>query len=114
MKLNVKIYLSRQGMMTFHGSAVQQTYKIQSRLERVVEEHVLPRQLEQHGVVEELVDGHVLAQALSSAGLDHEFSGQVGGRLRFEGADHNALVQRIAGNNLRQNSESERQLQNYN
>jgi hypothetical protein len=92
-------------MRTFHDSAVQQTFKrIQNSLplERIVEEHILPRQLEQHRVVEELVDGHILAKTLSSAGLDHEFSCQVGGRLRLKGSDDNALVQRITRNNLHQ------------
>lgn len=72
-----------------------------SSLQRVVEEHILSRQLEQHRVVEELVNGHVLAQTLSSAGLDHEFSRQVGGRLGLKGSDDDALVQGIARNNLR-------------
>lgn len=31
---------------------------------------LLPRQLHEHGVVEELVDGHVLAKALPAPGLD--------------------------------------------
>jgi len=69
-------------------------------LERIVEEDVLSSQLEQHRVVEEFVDGHVFTQSLSPASLDHEFSGQVCGWLRLQRSDDDALVQRVARNNL--------------
>lgn len=38
---------------------------------------------------------------LPTTGFDHEFSGQVGRRLRLQGTDDNALVQRITGYNLK-------------
>mmetsp|Transcript_2842 Transcript_2842/g.6792 ORF Transcript_2842/g.6792 Transcript_2842/m.6792 type:complete len:253 (+) Transcript_2842:108-866(+) len=60
---------------------------------------ILPRQLEQHGVVEELVDRHVLAHSLPSPRLHHELARQVGGRRGLERLQHDALVQRISRHN---------------
>ena len=37
---------------------------------------------------------------LSPPRLDHEFSGEVGGRLGLQGPDHNGLIQRIPWYNL--------------
>lgn len=37
---------------------------------------------------------------LAPAGLDHEFSGQVRGRLGLQRPDHNALVQGVTRDNL--------------
>lgn len=92
-------------MKTFHSTTVRynkHSKEYKTPLQRIIEKHVLSCQLEQHRVVEELVDGHILAQTLSSAGLDHEFSRQVGGWLRFKGSDDDALVQRITRDNLHQ------------
>lgn len=92
----------------------------------VIQHHVLFGQLQQHRIVEELADAHILAQTLQNnrrwyigefteikkkkqgreeahlapSGLDHELSGQVGGRLRFQRPDHDALVQRVTGDDL--------------
>lgn len=70
------------------------------QLKRVRQCDVLSGQLEQHGVVEELVDGHVLAEALAPSRLHHELASQMGGRLRLERTQHDALVKRIARNDL--------------
>ena len=48
---------------------------------RVVEDDVLPGELQQHGVVEELVDGDVLREALAPPGLHHELAGEGSGGL---------------------------------
>lgn len=66
----------------------------------VVEHNILLGELQQHGVIEELADAYVLAQALPATGFDHEFPGQVRSRLWLQRADDNALVQRITGHNL--------------
>lgn len=66
----------------------------------VVKHHVLFGQLQQHRIVEELADTHVLAQTLAPSGLDHELSGQMGGGLRLERPDHNTLVQGVTRHNL--------------
>lgn len=76
------------------------TTDIRTHLEWVVKHDVLSGQFQQHRVVEELIDGDVFTKSLSSAGLDHELSRQMSGRLRLQGADHNALVQRVTRNNL--------------
>lgn len=96
---------------------------------RVVKHHVLFGQLQQHRIVEELADAHILAQTLQNnkcgmsdvqkgkltkhkrqtdrekahlapSGLDHKLSGQVGGGLRLKRPDHNTLVQRVTRDNL--------------
>mmetsp|Transcript_51916 Transcript_51916/g.135484 ORF Transcript_51916/g.135484 Transcript_51916/m.135484 type:complete len:1224 (-) Transcript_51916:361-4032(-) len=66
------------------------------RLEVGLQVRVLAGELEQHGVVEELVDGHVLAHALAPAGLDHELAREVRRRLRLQGAQHDGLVEGVA------------------
>lgn len=38
-------------------------------LQRVIKKHVLPRELEQHRIVEEFVDGHILRQSFPPSGL---------------------------------------------
>mmetsp|Transcript_12875 Transcript_12875/g.38024 ORF Transcript_12875/g.38024 Transcript_12875/m.38024 type:complete len:676 (+) Transcript_12875:129-2156(+) len=63
---------------------------------KVVRLRVLLCQLEQHRVVEELVDGHVLAQPLPAARLDHELAREVRRRLRLERAEGDVLVERVA------------------
>ena len=60
----------------------------------------MPGELEQHGVVEELVDAHVLGEALPPPRLDHELAGERGGRLRLEGPDGDGLVEGVAGHDL--------------
>lgn len=57
-------------------------------------------QFQKHGIVEELVDGHVFAEALASSGLHHELARQVRGRLGFERPQDDALVERIARHDL--------------
>lgn len=100
----------------------------------VVEHHVLFGQLQQHGIVEELADADVLAQTLQDreprchsssntgflrhnrggggwgvadlapSGLDHELSGQVGGGLWLQRPDHDAFIQRVTGNDLKEDA----------
>lgn len=98
----------------------------------VVEHDVLFGQLQQHRIVEELADTDVLAETLqskepshhtcsntrvhdttkggeadlASSSLDHELSGQVGGRLRLQRSDHNAFIQRVTGNDLKEDTYS--------
>lgn len=102
----------------------------------VVQHHVLFGQLQQHGVVEELADADVLAQTLrrnersldtgprtrvtqqrrlgkgggvadlAPSGLDHELPGQVGGRLGLQRSDHDAFIQRVSGNDLKEDTDS--------
>lgn len=101
----------------------------------VVQHHVLFGQLQQHRIVEELADTDVLAQTLRSkewshhtcskirvydtmegekktktdlapASLDHELSGQVGGRLWLQRSDHDAFIQRVTGNDLKGDTDS--------
>lgn len=67
----------------------------------VVKHHVLFGQLQQHRIVEELADAHILAQTLAPSGLDHELSGKVGCRLRLKRPDHNTLVQRVTRDDLK-------------
>ena len=57
---------------------------------------ILPCQLQQHWVVEELVDAHVLAQPLAAPGLDHELAREVRRRLRLERLEDDVLVERVA------------------
>ena len=57
---------------------------------------VLSGELEEHGVVEEFVDGHILAHALAAPSLDHELARKVIRRLRFEGTKHYGLVEGVA------------------
>lgn len=38
---------------------------------------------------------------LAPPGLDHELSGQVGGRLWLQRPDDDAFIQRVAGNDLK-------------
>ena len=61
---------------------------------------VLFRKFQQHGIIEEFVDGHVFAESFTAASLHHEFPGQMGGGLRFQRSQHNALVERISRNDL--------------
>jgi len=65
-------------------------------LQGVVDQHILASQFQQHGIVEEFVDGHILGETLPAARLDHKLSRQVGCLLRLQGPDNDALVQRIA------------------
>ena len=69
-------------------------------LDGVVDGDLLLGELEQHRIVEELADGHVLAQALASPRLDHELARQAVDRLRLKRFDDDALVQRISGHDL--------------
>ena len=52
----------------------------------------LARELEQHRVVEEFVDGDVLAHAFAAPRLDHEFSREIVCGLRLERTQHDRLV----------------------
>lgn len=99
----------------------------------VVQHDVLFGQLQQHGIVKELADTDVLAQTLQSkqrshhtcsntrlhdtteggkkadlapSGLDHELSGQVGGRLWLQRSDHDAFIQRVTRNDLKEDTYS--------
>ena len=66
----------------------------------VVHHDVLPGQLEQHGIVEELVDGDIFTESLSPPRFDHELSRQCSGRLGLQWTNGDGLVQGIAGHNL--------------
>lgn len=41
---------------------------------------------------------------LAPAGLDHELSGQVGGGLWLQRPDHDAFIQRVTGNDLKEDA----------
>lgn len=43
---------------------------------------------------------------LAPSSLDHELSGQVGGRLRLQRSDHDAFIQRVTGNDLKEDTQS--------
>ena len=73
---------------------------VRVHLAGVVEHDVLSRQFQQHGVVEELVDGDVLREPLSPPRLDHELPGQRRRRLRLQRPDGDGLVERVAGHDL--------------
>lgn len=66
----------------------------------VIEHNILFGKLQQHRIIEEFADAHIFTEALPTAGFDHEFPGQVRSRLWLQGADDNALVQRITRHNL--------------
>mmetsp|Transcript_46784 Transcript_46784/g.113977 ORF Transcript_46784/g.113977 Transcript_46784/m.113977 type:complete len:213 (+) Transcript_46784:441-1079(+) len=70
-----------------------------TRLEVCLQVGVLPGELEEHRIVEELVDRHILRHALAPPRLDHELPRKVrcGGGLEW--AKHNRLVQRITRHN---------------
>mmetsp|Transcript_63504 Transcript_63504/g.189221 ORF Transcript_63504/g.189221 Transcript_63504/m.189221 type:complete len:307 (-) Transcript_63504:2480-3400(-) len=57
---------------------------------------VLACELEQHRVVEELVDRDVLREALAAARLDHKLAREVRRRLRLERPQRDVLVERVA------------------
>ena len=59
----------------------------------------LPRELEQHRVVEELVDGDILRQSLPPPGLHHELARKMRGGLRLERAESDVLVQWVTRDN---------------
>ena len=61
----------------------------------VSENYILLCQFEQHGVVEEFVDGYVLTEALPPPRLDHELPGQLGSGLCLQGPNHYTLVHRV-------------------
>mmetsp|Transcript_101971 Transcript_101971/g.287842 ORF Transcript_101971/g.287842 Transcript_101971/m.287842 type:complete len:664 (+) Transcript_101971:115-2106(+) len=61
---------------------------------------VLLCQLEQHGIVEELVHRHVLAETLASAHFQHELAGQVRGGSRLKRSQENGPVQRVSRHEL--------------
>ena len=69
-------------------------------LHRIVQHDILSGQLQQHRVVEELVDGHILRETLPPPGLHHELPGEGGGWLGLEGSDGDGFVEGISGNNL--------------
>ena len=69
-------------------------------LKGIGESHVLSCEFKQHGIVEKLVDGHILTQTLAPTGLDHKLAGEVSGRLRLQWSQNDALVQRISRYNL--------------
>lgn len=57
-------------------------------------------ELEQHRIVEELVDGYVLGQSFSPSGLQHELSSEMRGRLWLQRPDGYTFVQGITGDDL--------------
>mmetsp|Transcript_54176 Transcript_54176/g.87699 ORF Transcript_54176/g.87699 Transcript_54176/m.87699 type:complete len:224 (-) Transcript_54176:2686-3357(-) len=57
---------------------------------------VLARELEQHRVVEEFVDGNILAHALAAPRLDHEFAREIVCGLWLEGTQHDRLVEGVS------------------
>mmetsp|Transcript_111213 Transcript_111213/g.295559 ORF Transcript_111213/g.295559 Transcript_111213/m.295559 type:complete len:314 (+) Transcript_111213:152-1093(+) len=61
---------------------------------------VLLRKLQQHGVVEELVHGHILAQTLAPAHLQHELAREVRRGRRLERAEQDGAVQGVPGDEL--------------
>mmetsp|Transcript_58935 Transcript_58935/g.86253 ORF Transcript_58935/g.86253 Transcript_58935/m.86253 type:complete len:295 (+) Transcript_58935:171-1055(+) len=56
---------------------------------------VLARKLQEHGVVEELVDADVLAEPLAAARLDHELARQVRRGAGLQRVQHDRPVQRV-------------------
>lgn len=57
---------------------------------------VLLRQLQQHGVVKELGDADILAHALAAACLDAKLAREPRHRCRFQRAQHDGAVKRVA------------------
>lgn len=50
------------------------------------------------------MDGRTDGAHLAPSGLDHELSGQVGGRLGLQRPDHHALVQWVTRDDLQENN----------
>jgi len=63
---------------------------------RVQVKMYLARELEQHRVVEEFVDGNILAHALAAPRLDHEFAREIVCGLWLEGTQHDRLVKGVS------------------
>lgn len=61
---------------------------------------VLLREHEQHGVIKEAVDGHVIAHALAPPCLNHELARQGTHRRRLQGPQHHRLIQWVARHHL--------------
>mmetsp|Transcript_28556 Transcript_28556/g.64656 ORF Transcript_28556/g.64656 Transcript_28556/m.64656 type:complete len:277 (+) Transcript_28556:501-1331(+) len=57
---------------------------------------ILASQLQEHGVIEKLVDRDILREALAPPSLDHKFTRQVRRRLRLQWPQCDVLVERIA------------------
>ena len=89
------------------------------RLHWIIQHDILSCQLQQHGVIEELVDGDIFRQALPPSCLHHEFTSlnnkiqssnvtkivtnkfyQSSCWLWFQRSDGDGFVQRISRNNL--------------
>mmetsp|Transcript_19933 Transcript_19933/g.35566 ORF Transcript_19933/g.35566 Transcript_19933/m.35566 type:complete len:296 (-) Transcript_19933:1848-2735(-) len=66
------------------------------RLEVILKIGILLSKFQQHVVVEEPVDAHILLQTFSAPRLDHKLACQRLQRARFQRLEDNALVQRIA------------------
>ena len=64
------------------------------------EERILLRQLQEHGVIKEFVDGHILGHALAPPRLDHELTRQLLLRSRLQGPQLHRSVQRVTRDNL--------------
>ena len=77
-KIEARTNLARTEMCECRSDLIldwdKQLEYVRVHLARVVEHDVLPRQLQQHGVVEELVDGDVLRQSLPPPRFHHELS----------------------------------------
>lgn len=69
-------------------------------VQSLIQKHVLLGEFQQHRIVEEFIDGNVLGQSLASPRLDHELACQMRRRLRFEGSNDDAFIQRISGDDL--------------
>lgn len=76
-------------------------------LQRVVQHHILSGELQQHRIIEELVDRYIFTQTFATASLDHKLTSKMSRRLWLKGADNDALIQRITGNNLQRRAWSE-------
>jgi hypothetical protein len=67
---------------------------------RISQRHVLSGQFEQHGIVEEFVDRHILTETLATPRFHHKLSSQMRRRLRLQRPQEDTLVQWIARNDL--------------
>lgn len=70
------------------------------KLKRVVQHHILSSQLQQHRIIEKLVNRDILTETFPSTGLYHELSSQVSCWLRLQRSDYDAFVKGVTRNNL--------------
>ena len=77
-----------------------------ARLEERLQVRILLGQLQEHGVIKELVDGHVVTHALAPPSLDHELTGQGlggagrGGRARQGRTEREAVYVPVLFSNI--------------